>query len=815
MFRVLFVAALAVETILCHVSPPMVVGRPREGLVRGDPAEGPTSEDQYMVYSEITQQVDHFGNNSDTWRQRYQYNSKFYNKTVGYVFLMLGGEGSINVTNGDKWVRHEGETMMTWAAEFQAGAFQVEHRFYGSKEYSPLGDQSTASLKLLTIDQALADVKEFITQMNALYFKDDKPIWITFGGSYPGSLSAWFRETYPEMTAGAVSSSSAVHVFVDYYGYAINTEKTYRTVSDSCADVIGAAFKKIVAKAYNGADSRALLKQQFNLCDSFDENNLSKSLQFFFQNIYGYFQGINQYTGDNRNNATRSGLGVPAACNILNNATIGDEIQRVIAVMDFYDSWNPPGNCRPNNYSSFIEYYSNTTMPNDDVISTRSWIWQTCTELGYYQTTDGGNQGIFGSTVPLDFFADQCIDLFGPEYTLDNTFTLVDQVRAKYGGADAYRGTKVCFPNGSFDPWQGLGHKVNITNNDVDSWLIDGTAHCADMYPARDSDVQSLKDARKRIHDHLAKWLADAQDLRQHDNGSYGNFSIFIATCIRRRLSIRRITRTVTSFGMKFAVFLVALCGVAVAQIGTDNCNDAQFLACNSRLSDFWRTDTSTAWKDLSSLDRITQSLIVSPYTIDSWVNVCNGFSAFYGCLGQAQIRNCLGTVGLVAAGRSLTDAYAYQGFLADWDFKCGVGFWTIYERKALTTCIESTYVNYQQDISAALATYQIAVTQHPDNACTYAQTFMNSWQGTYQKGPCRTVNPAQAGWFGCQSAREWSNAQFRHCQHTTTCASPTTIDAVTRVNSQTGKTEYQAIPFYQIVNNKAVLLEEASWLSE
>ena len=176
---------------------------------------------------------------------------------------MLGGEGSINATNGDKWVRHEAETMMVWAAEFGAGAFQVEHRFYGSKEYSPIGDQTTESLKLLTIDQALADIKEFINQMNALYFPLDKPIWITFGGSYPGSLSAWFRETYPEMTAGAVSSSSAVHVFVDYYGYAINTEKTYRTVSDSCGDVIKTAFQQMQKKAYNGPDSRELLKKTF------------------------------------------------------------------------------------------------------------------------------------------------------------------------------------------------------------------------------------------------------------------------------------------------------------------------------------------------------------------------------------------------------------------------------------------------------------------------------------------------------------------------------------------------------------------------
>ncbi|KHJ81855.1 hypothetical protein OESDEN_18456, partial [Oesophagostomum dentatum] len=168
--------------------------------------------------------------------QRYQYNSKFYNASKGLVFLELGGEGSISPP-GDKWVRDESTTMMKWAQEFGAAAFQLEHRFYGPKENSPTGKQDTESLKLLTIDQALADIKEFIDQMNAKYFANTKTHWVTFGGSYPGdlfaaplkhmscsygqfpgSLSAFFRETYPDYTIGAISSSSAVHVFVDYYG---------------------------------------------------------------------------------------------------------------------------------------------------------------------------------------------------------------------------------------------------------------------------------------------------------------------------------------------------------------------------------------------------------------------------------------------------------------------------------------------------------------------------------------------------------------------------------------------------------------------
>lgn len=48
--------------------------------------------------------------------------------------------------------------------------------------------QDTGSLKLLSIDQALEDIKEFINQMNAKYFAGTKTHWVTFGGSYPGEL---------------------------------------------------------------------------------------------------------------------------------------------------------------------------------------------------------------------------------------------------------------------------------------------------------------------------------------------------------------------------------------------------------------------------------------------------------------------------------------------------------------------------------------------------------------------------------------------------------------------------------------------------
>uniref|UniRef100_A0A1I7SZT9 Serine protease K12H4.7 n=1 Tax=Caenorhabditis tropicalis TaxID=1561998 RepID=A0A1I7SZT9_9PELO len=80
--------------------------------------------------------------------------------------------------------------------------------------------------------------------MNQLYgFKN--PRWVTFGGSYPGSLSAWFRQKYPELTVGSVASSAPVNLKLDFYEYAMVVEDDLRLTDPNCAPAVKDAFTKI------------------------------------------------------------------------------------------------------------------------------------------------------------------------------------------------------------------------------------------------------------------------------------------------------------------------------------------------------------------------------------------------------------------------------------------------------------------------------------------------------------------------------------------------------------------------------------------
>ena len=56
-----------------------------------------------------------------------------------------------------------------------------------------ISDLSTSNLRYLTSEQALADFAAFITDYRDRHPEVASSAWISFGGSYSGSLSAWLR----------------------------------------------------------------------------------------------------------------------------------------------------------------------------------------------------------------------------------------------------------------------------------------------------------------------------------------------------------------------------------------------------------------------------------------------------------------------------------------------------------------------------------------------------------------------------------------------------------------------------------------------
>lgn len=104
---------------------------------------------------------------------------------------------------------------------------------------------SVDNLSYLTVAQHLADVANFIYQMNGKYGFTSNQKWILFGGSYAGALVTWLVKFYPHLAYGAVSSSGTVNATIDFIEFYTRVSDIYRQQSDNCANEITTGFNAL------------------------------------------------------------------------------------------------------------------------------------------------------------------------------------------------------------------------------------------------------------------------------------------------------------------------------------------------------------------------------------------------------------------------------------------------------------------------------------------------------------------------------------------------------------------------------------------
>ena len=114
----------------------------------------------------------------------------------------------------------------------------------------------------------------------------------------------------------------------------------------------------------------------------------------------------------------------------------------------------------------------------------------------------------FGEVFPLDFFVRMCSDVFGAKFDLDLLKRGISLTNTEYGGLKISV-SNVVFVHGSLDPWHVLGITQDLSAS-APAIVIEGTAHCANLYPPADDDPQQLKDARLAIGKLIGLWIAEA-----------------------------------------------------------------------------------------------------------------------------------------------------------------------------------------------------------------------------------------------------------------------------------------------------------------
>ncbi|EFA77060.1 hypothetical protein PPL_09813 [Heterostelium album PN500] len=430
-----------------------------------------------VQYQWFTQRVDHFNQaNQQTFQQRYIVNDAYWNGN-GPVFFMLNGEGpmSLGTVTGLQFVN--------WAQEFGALIVTLEHRYFGASFTTE--DLSTDNLQYLSSQQALADNAAFRQFIAETLNVPASSQWVSFGGSYSGALTSWFRIKYPALVDYTVASSAPVNAEVNFYQYLEVVQNSLLATSNGqqCIDNIAAATGKIQAML-ESADGLASVSNMFNLCPPLASQN---DVANFMQSLAGNFMGVVQY------NLEASGPSTQNLCDMM--TAKGDPLTNYISVWNAFSG----DECLDVSYDTVIEEMLNIT--NDaTTIGGRMWFYMTCTEFGYFQSSDSPNQP-FGNLFPIGFSTQQCNDVFGFDFLPNTNWTHTDY------GALSPVATNILYVNGDIDPWHSLGITTNPPTSPTPSLLIHGTAHCADMMIPNQYSPSTLVPAQQIIKSTLQKWL--------------------------------------------------------------------------------------------------------------------------------------------------------------------------------------------------------------------------------------------------------------------------------------------------------------------
>ncbi|KAG9348302.1 hypothetical protein JZ751_002037 [Albula glossodonta] len=361
-------------------------------------------------------------------------------------------------------------------------------------------DMSTSNLRYLSSRQALADLAHFRTVMAEERGLTNSK-WVAFGGSYPGSLAAWFRLKYPQLVHAAVATSAPVHAVVNFPEYLEVVRRSLAAENLDCPLLVKKASDTLLERLKDPKTFDNITKD-FSLCEKL-QIQTDMDTAYFLETLAGNFMDVVQYNQDNREfeGVVGTNITIKVLCGVMSDASLGDPYDRYAAVARLMLKTFSQ-KCLEASYTNYLRDMRNTSW-SSPASGGRQWVYQTCTEFGFYQSTDSPNQPFSG--FPLPYHVKQCGDIYDPSLTGSTIADAVVQTNEYYGGYNICA-TRIVFPNGSIDPWHALGITKDI-NDELPAVFIQGTAHCANMYPSRNQDLPQLTMARDHVYLLLQKWL--------------------------------------------------------------------------------------------------------------------------------------------------------------------------------------------------------------------------------------------------------------------------------------------------------------------
>eukprot|EP00760_Papus_ankaliazontas_P020757 PhM_4_TR18501/c0_g1_i1/m.56639 len=406
------------------------------------------------------QLVDHANPKRGTFEQRYWIDTTYWNPTVGPIFLYISGEGPASGSPRG--------FITEVASNASALLVTLEHRYYGKSLPAPLTDKQT--LRTLNVDNVMADLGDFMTHIEATLVGGNKARWVSVGGSYAGALSAWLKVTYKDRLVAAWSSSGVVHAQFDFTAFDAHIGSV---IPPTCL-----------------AQLRTLMSNFSTMYD--DDSQRSNLLTMFGTPSYFTKTDMAWMLADGTSMAVQYG-NKAQLCTAL--ADPKAPMEAVAAMFQRLFGADFGAGC----------YYSTVCLSNSSMSEqwdqVYPWVWQTCSELGYWQVAYPNS--IRSQLITSEYYINQCRAAFFPD-TLPDTFAF----NQKYGGFTP-NATHVIALQGSDDPWMPVGVTESLGPLYPEYTAhCDTCGHCGDLGAASASDPTDLTKQREFIRATLLGWLS-------------------------------------------------------------------------------------------------------------------------------------------------------------------------------------------------------------------------------------------------------------------------------------------------------------------
>lgn len=407
------------------------------------------------------QKLVHTNKSSPTFKQRFFIDSQYAEGPMSPVMYIICGEWNCGGTGSYSYVEKVAKT-------YKAHLVALEHRFYG--ESMPTKKLTPEALKHLTLQAAITDLAEF--QKHLMKTRGMKGKWVAFGGSYAGTLAAFYREKHPELVVGALASSAPVFMKNEFKEYDAHIAKVIN--KSTCGDTVRAAVKAIEAKMAT-PEGALEVKKIFKATDVKNDGDflyvvadmLAAAVQYGRDKMF--CSTLAQNTSDLVQGYASAGLSV------LNSmGTTPFEISLAIA--------------------------ERVDVTADD--NMRQWMWQSCREFGWFQVANGtGKNTSRSAKIDLPYHNEVCKRFYGKTMGRDGALN-----KKWYFPLFNPETSRIIFTNGSNDPWLTLSvvEGGRDSNREFDLFMMDGAAHCDDLRIGRIASVSTAQMEMERI---IGTWL--------------------------------------------------------------------------------------------------------------------------------------------------------------------------------------------------------------------------------------------------------------------------------------------------------------------